>query len=627
MEKKEFQNNINDRAHSATRGRSRRNFLKGAATAATIAAAVPLQPLLGGKESQAEATVMPSQTEPHDQANLAYHTDAAKLQHIDIGVLRRNGEQVPFSDHSALWHRAVLHDDLEIATGNAWQSFVNALSSGGFEDFENVIVGNPGGTNFTDTLNGPMASYAFDLEGLDSRATSIPSASSVTSAQDAVEAVEHYWGALLRDVAFIGYPNNPLVAKTGDDMNELPFVRSGSVEEPAFPVMPQNLFGGQMAKDGHVQGPFISQFMIQPIFYGALPLSQQLQDFMLGQNFRTTVDESKRMQNEQVSAFKLKFDSKLHFIHAGRSADTHVDALHQAYFTAALILLGVEAPLNPGNPYKGSQSQHDLGTLSESDALGTVSEMATRALKGIWFHKWLVNLRSRPERYYSDFEPFEYVSGICTEIPTHSLKQQGISRKRFIPWATYPKIYSETINFGFSATNNHQLHLRSNMAFPAKGYSLSSSYRGVSKVCSSKKLVLLKPDNHISVAEEFLSELIEQVSQMNEDELNCFDDDSLLFHRTCVSTIAHQVQKRYARKDLRIPMHLKGALSPSDGGLCEQPSFGNSKQGDHKISSQTSRNDPGLRTQICPRLEPRHRNEACVSFSYKNEKESRKKTN
>ena len=30
---------------------------------------------------------------------------------------------------------------------------------------------------------------------------------------------------------------------------------------------------------------------------------------------------------------------------------------------------------------------------------GTLAEMATRALKAAWFHKWIVNLRLRPEEY------------------------------------------------------------------------------------------------------------------------------------------------------------------------------------------------------------------------------------
>jgi hypothetical protein len=107
------------------------------------------------------------------------------------------------------------------------------------------------------------------------------------------------------------------------------------------------------------------------------------------------------VQHGQVPNASLAFDSTFRFLRNGRSlaAFTHVDALHQAYFTAALVMLGIGVPLNPGNPYVGSPSQHGFGTLGGPDALGTVSELATRALKAVWFHKWVVNLRHRPENY------------------------------------------------------------------------------------------------------------------------------------------------------------------------------------------------------------------------------------
>jgi len=145
-----------------------------------------------------------------------------------------------------LWHKAVLHDDMEIVNENAWQSFTKALTSGRFEDFQNITMGNPGSTNFTGTLNGPMASYAFDLEGLDSHATNVPPAPSVTSAQEAAEAVEHYWGALLRDVAFIDYPNNPLVAKAVNDMNKLSFVKRAAFKDPPSLLRPRTCSAGSL---------------------------------------------------------------------------------------------------------------------------------------------------------------------------------------------------------------------------------------------------------------------------------------------------------------------------------------------------------------------------------------------
>jgi hypothetical protein len=171
-----------------TEKEGRRSFVRGAVTAAALAA-VPLEPLLGGKESRAEASVISYNAPNRTLTSFDYRKDAASAEIIDIGVLPDNGDSARFADHSALWHKAILHDDLEIVNQNAWNSFTKALTSGNFTDFQNINVGNPGGTNFTGTLNGPMASYAFDLEGLDSHATNVPPSPSVTSAQETAEVV------------------------------------------------------------------------------------------------------------------------------------------------------------------------------------------------------------------------------------------------------------------------------------------------------------------------------------------------------------------------------------------------------------------------------------------------------
>lgn len=384
---------------------NRRSFLGKTGTLATVAiaaGAIPLEPLLGGKHSVAEASVVRYNSDNREDASLDYRTATAKAEKIDVGVLPDNGDAARFSDHSGSWSKSLLHDDLAIVNDNAWSSFTRALRTGEFSDFENIIVGNPGGTNFTGTLNGPQGALAFDLEGLDSHATVIPPAPSVTSAQTAAEQVEHYWGALLRDVPFSDYPTNSTVAQAVADMNRLSFLRSPANNQYPFPVTPQNLFRGHVVpRDGNVQGPYISQFMLQPTFLGAQPLSQQLQNFLPGQNFLTDVEEFERVQNGSLPSASLAFDATFRFIRAGRdlAAYTHVDALHQAYFVAALVLLGINAPLNPGNPYVGSRTEHGFGTLGGPDALATLPEMATRALKAAWFHKWIINLRQRPEEY------------------------------------------------------------------------------------------------------------------------------------------------------------------------------------------------------------------------------------
>src|SRR5262245_50827442 len=127
---------IKEKAENSTRGPiSRRSFVKSAATVAAVAAAVPLQPLLGGKDLRAEASVIPYTTGDRARASFDFRVDAAETERIDIGTLPDNGDGARFSDHSALWHKSVLHDDMEIVNEKAWREFTRALKSGRFEDF------------------------------------------------------------------------------------------------------------------------------------------------------------------------------------------------------------------------------------------------------------------------------------------------------------------------------------------------------------------------------------------------------------------------------------------------------------------------------------------------------------
>ncbi|MEO1765223.1 MAG: vanadium-dependent haloperoxidase, partial [Cyanobacteria bacterium J06629_18] len=77
----------------------------------------------------------------------------------------------------------------------------------------------------------------------------------------------------------------------------------------------------------------------------------------------------------------------------------HVDALYQAYLNACLILLKMKAPLDEGNLYNKSKNQEGFGTFGGPHILSLVTEVATRALKAVWFQKWFVHRRFRPETF------------------------------------------------------------------------------------------------------------------------------------------------------------------------------------------------------------------------------------
>jgi hypothetical protein len=395
-----------DRIISRTRssGLSRRNFVKGAATAAAITATIPLKPLLGGKGSTAEASTIDYEPNKRTNDSFLYRRNTAIANKINVGELPDNGDRLRYSDFSALHSKALRHDALGVPNNASYQSLINALEddTNNFLALQNVIVGTPGGGP-NSRLNGPAGSFAFDLEGLDSHAFTIPPpAPTLRSAQTATEQVEHYWGALLRDVPFRDYGSDPTVAAAVADLNSRSFLQSGGANQWPLPLTPQNLFRARVAatNDGNLKGPYISQFMLQPTFFGSQLLDQKHNTFAPNQDFMVNFSTYQNVQNGGPSGNPVP-DGTRRFIRNGRdlTAYTRVDVLYQAYFVAFLVLAELGAPPNPNSPYNGSNTQKPFGTLGGPDAAGTLAEMATRALKASWCRKWVTDLRLRPEEY------------------------------------------------------------------------------------------------------------------------------------------------------------------------------------------------------------------------------------
>jgi hypothetical protein len=379
---------------------SRRVFMGAGAAAAALAR----QPATGANVA-APGPVVPYDSHTRMEGSYSFRTSMARSERVDAGVQASNGDAARFTDYSGSFTKTLLHDGLGVPNKAAVQSLIKALQTGCASDFENILIGTPGGGP-NSKENGPQGALALDLQGLDSHATVIPPAPSVASAQTAAEAVEHYWGALLRDVPFTDYATNTLAAQAVADMNRMSFLRSTTNQQWPYPVTPQSLFRGQFVTgDGNARGPYISQFMLQPTSMGAQPLDQRYRTFLPvgggGSDFMTSVSEFQLIQNGGSSGRVAPFDPILRYIRSGRdlAAYTNVDALFQAYFVASLVLLGINAPANPGIPYNSSRTQKAFGTLGAPDAVGTLAQMSTCALKAAWFHKWMKDLRLRPEEY------------------------------------------------------------------------------------------------------------------------------------------------------------------------------------------------------------------------------------
>src|SRR5215469_11594841 len=157
---------------------SRRAFLGkvgiGGATAVALAAGVSIEPLIAGKDAEAEASVAPYRSNNRANDSFNYRKNTAINEKINNGELPDNGDAERFTDFSGSWSKCLKHEALGIVNPASWLSLVHAMQTGRFSDFQNIQVGNPGGPGFTGTLNGPMGALAFDLEGLDAFVTVIP---------------------------------------------------------------------------------------------------------------------------------------------------------------------------------------------------------------------------------------------------------------------------------------------------------------------------------------------------------------------------------------------------------------------------------------------------------------------
>jgi hypothetical protein len=135
--------------------------------------------------------------------------------------------------------------------------------------------------------------------------------------------------------------------------------------------------------------------------FGQYPVDQKYVHYAAGQDF--VVDDFAtwlQVQNGNVpEAGTITTEPHPMFLRNGRglASWTRVDVLYQAYFVASLVLDSIGAPLNPGNPYNGSKAENGFGTFGGPDISATIAEVATRALAAVWYQKWNVHLRPRPE--------------------------------------------------------------------------------------------------------------------------------------------------------------------------------------------------------------------------------------
>ena len=384
-----------------------------------------------------------------------------------------NGDEQKFRTHDdggkkpsylASFTKGLPHDFTNglICNSEDFQRFVKGIDSGEPRDFIDTPLGpkasqwestkaNDHARKDDNTLKiraweSQSAGNAYDLEGPDAHAVTMPPAPAIGSDELIAEMGEVYVQALLRDVPFTAIVEGSgtisqcaalTVKNTLDELNKLPWFKSGDccsldanqVSRKRAALTGQTAFRGITTGDNI--GPYISQFLLSGnpmlsgnrsiseaekiqeraegmIEYGAIRADQRVRYATPDEDHMTQWKEWFDVQNganlggQESYVKKGASHSGYRFITTPRDMATyvHYDALYESYLNACLILLSEKIPFDPDIPFQADDTQdHQQGFahFGGPHILSLVTEVATRALKAVRYQKFNIHRRLRPE--------------------------------------------------------------------------------------------------------------------------------------------------------------------------------------------------------------------------------------
>ncbi len=305
-----------------------------------------------------------------------------------------NGDEERYSDLHGSFGKSLAHTPDGFIKPTAFVSLKKALQSGKNADFEKIEMGEG-----IARLANPQASLCYSLVCNDSWMLTMRPAPAFASAESAGEMVELYWSALVRDVPFNHFDSNEVVASATQELSTLSDFK-GPKERGK--VTPRTFLRSNAP--GVTEGPYISQFLYQPVPYGTTQIlpDQEVPTPGSQNDFLTSRDDLIRVLNGRGTAKYVEHERWPLILRTPRDLAEYVhrDGPGQAAFNAALILLsyGGEA-IDSSNPYLSEDTQGGFVTFGASDVLNLLSNAVQEGMKAAWYQKWQVNRRLRPEEF------------------------------------------------------------------------------------------------------------------------------------------------------------------------------------------------------------------------------------
>lgn len=344
------------------------------------------------------------------------------------------------------FHKTLEHDNKgHVANVTDWTGFLGECVKDPYDPLK------PGTPDFSGIAHGPLKNGDFysgsapgkpapfvdplggwtsgDGLGPDPTHFMMPEPPAFNSLTIAAEMNELYWMAALRDVPFnelASQTSKGAVADINDAYSAALKSEVGISKYADIPVKggkanfsAKTLFSAGLKGEG--DGPFVSQFFLHDINYGAQLIMPTQIPYREGRDYLTSTEDWLLAQNTGYDRFGDWYgvdndfgkdptyyedplpDGRLprYYIRNMRDLGRFVnrDALHQAYFNAALLLNNWKVPSAVGFPYKSGDRETGFATLGGPEILALVGTVATYALRAVWRQKWHVYLRFRPEGY------------------------------------------------------------------------------------------------------------------------------------------------------------------------------------------------------------------------------------
>jgi hypothetical protein len=175
-----------------------------------------------------------------------------------------NGDEDLYPNRIGSFTKGLPHNELGEVNLRAYESLLQALKTSKQEDYELIPLGG------AVKLANPQAALSFEMAGTDPHYLSMSPPPAFNSAEQAAEMIELYWHALTRDINFSDYHENHLTNQAAFELSTISGYRG---PKNGGRVTPGYLFRGNTP--GDLTGPYLSQFLLMDIPYGAMIMQQR----------------------------------------------------------------------------------------------------------------------------------------------------------------------------------------------------------------------------------------------------------------------------------------------------------------------------------------------------------------